>query len=100
MRECGLLGESGRGELGRLPSESTGDGLSIGGFCAGVRNGGLERLGFFFFLAVRVILLRRYTSFGPGRLSLPGRVSRVERRRRGSRVAGFGGWEVDVIVVG
>ena len=51
-----------------------------------------------FFLAIGGILFWRRTYLGSGRLPLPGRLSRVERRGRGSRVGGFGGLVVEVIV--
>ena len=102
-RGCGLPGESGRGELGRLTSESVRrTGFPIGGFREDVSHGGARETWFLAFSwPISGCSLRNAKHLSDrGCLSLPGWLSRVERRGRGSRIDGFWGWMVVVIVVG
>ena len=59
---------------------------------------GKREIIFGFFLTVRGMILRRGTALRSGSFPLPGRLSRVERHENGSRVGGFGGLVVEVIV--
>ena len=93
IKNVGLRERAVAESLVNLHWRVSGDGLSIGHFRAGVRHGRLGGLCFWIFL-------RGLTSIGSGCLPLPGRILGVERRGCRLRVAGFGGSEVDVVVVG